>query len=48
MLDEVYASEPAAVPELFEQCTSHECASVDVATVARAATYSAVDTVLVD
>jgi hypothetical protein len=48
VLDEVYARELAAVRELFELRFSHERASTDVATVARAATFGVVDTVLVD
>jgi hypothetical protein len=48
VLDEVYADELAAVGELFDLRFSHGRASTDVATVARAATYGAVDTLLVD
>ena len=48
VLDEVYADELAAIAELFELRSSHGRASTDVATVARAATYGAVDTLLVD
>lgn len=48
VLDEVYAGELAAVRDLFELRFAHERASTDVATVARAATHGAVDTLLVD
>lgn len=48
VLDEVYARELKAIRELFDLRASHERASTDVATVARAATYGAVDTLLVD
>lgn len=48
VLDEVYASELAALRDRFELRSSQNRASTDVATVARAATYGAVDTLLVD
>jgi hypothetical protein len=48
VLDEVYARELSAIQQLFEQRFSQDRASTDVATVARAATYGVVDTVLVD
>jgi hypothetical protein len=48
ILDEVYAEELAALRDLFELRFSHGRASTDVATVARAATQGAVDTLLVD
>ena len=48
VLDEVYARELAAIRDLFELRFSHERASADLATVARAATYGAVDTLVVD
>jgi hypothetical protein len=48
VLDEVYAREMAALRELFDLRFSHERASADLATVARAATYGAVDTLVVD
>jgi hypothetical protein len=48
VLDGVYADELAAIGELFELRLAHDRASTDVATVARAATYGAVDTLLVD
>jgi Bacterial archaeo-eukaryotic release factor family 11 len=48
VLDEVYASELAAVRDLFDLRFSQGRASTDLATVARAATYAAVDTLLVD
>jgi hypothetical protein len=48
MLDRVYASELAATRDRFQLRFSHDRASTDVATVARAATYGAVDTLLVD
>ena len=47
-LDEVYAGELAAIHERYELRVSDERASTDVATVARAATYGAVATLLVD
>lgn len=48
VLDAVYARELAAVRERYEQRFEQDRASADVAAVARAATYGAVDTVLVD
>jgi hypothetical protein len=48
VLDDVYASELAALRDLFEQRLAQDRTSTDVATVARAATYGAVDTLLVD
>ena len=48
VLDDLYASEIAAIRERFEQLSSNDRASSDVATVARAATQGAVDTLLVD
>jgi hypothetical protein len=48
VLDDVYAGELAAIRDRFELRSSHGRASTDVATVARAATYGAVDTLLVD
>jgi hypothetical protein len=48
VLDEVYEGELAAIRDLFELRRSHERASADLATVARAATYGAVDTLVVD
>jgi hypothetical protein len=48
VLDEVYAGELSAIRELYDLRFSQHRASADVATVARAATYGAVDTLLVD
>jgi hypothetical protein len=48
VLDDVYARELTELRELFEQRFAQDRASTDVATVARAATYGAVDTLLVD
>lgn len=48
VLDQVYANELSAIRDLFELRSSDDRASTDVATVARAATYGAVDTLLVD
>jgi hypothetical protein len=48
VLDQVYAGELAEIRERFDLRFSHDRASTDVATVARAATYGAVDTLLVD
>jgi hypothetical protein len=48
VLDGVYADELAAVGDLFELRSAHGRGSTDVATVARAATQGAVDTLLVD
>lgn len=48
VLDEVYAGELAAIRDRFELRSSDGRASTDVATVARAATFGAVDTLLAD
>jgi hypothetical protein len=48
VLDEVYAGELASIRDRFELRSSQGRASTDMATVARAATYSTVDTLLVD
>jgi hypothetical protein len=48
VLDEVYAGELATIRERFERSAPDERASTDIATVARAATLGAVDTLLVD
>lgn len=48
VLDEVYAGELAAIRDRFELRSSDGRASADVATVARAATAGAVDTLLAD
>jgi hypothetical protein len=48
ILDELYEHELSTIRERFELLRSEERASSDVATVARAATYGAVDTLLVD
>jgi Bacterial archaeo-eukaryotic release factor family 11 len=48
VLDEVYASELAAIRNRFQLRSSQNRASTDIATVARAATHGAVDTLLVD
>jgi len=48
VLDDIYAREAAAVRERFAALSSDGRASGDVATVARAATQGAVDTLLVD
>jgi hypothetical protein len=48
VLDEVYAAELSAIRDLFDLRFSRDRASTDVATVARAATYGAVDALLVD
>ena len=48
VLDEVHAEELAAIRDRFELRSSQGRASTDVAEVARAATYGAVDTLLVD
>jgi hypothetical protein len=48
VLDEVYASELAAICDRFELRSSQNRASTDIATVARAATHGAVDALLVD
>jgi hypothetical protein len=44
----VYESELSAIQARFELRFSHDRASTDVATLARAATYGAVDTLFVD
>jgi hypothetical protein len=48
VLDELHARELSELRERFEQRFDQDRASTDVATVARAATYGAVDTVIVD
>jgi release factor family 11 len=48
VLDEVYAGELSALRDSFELRSSHERASSDLATIARAATYGAVETLFVD
>ena len=48
VLDGVYEREVSAMRDRFTRCSSDGRASADVATVARAATYGAVDTLLVD
>jgi hypothetical protein len=48
VLDELYAGELSGLHELYELRVGQGRASSDVAEVARAATYGAVDTVLVD
>ena len=48
VLDEAYAHELAAVRASFELRSAHGRASTDVAAVARAATYGAVDTLIAD
>jgi hypothetical protein len=48
LLDDVYARELAKVGEAFDQRFGQDRASSDLATVARAATYGAVGTLLVD
>ena len=48
VLDEVYADELSAIREVFDLRFSYGRASIDVATVARTATFGAVDTLLVD
>jgi Bacterial archaeo-eukaryotic release factor family 11 len=48
VLDQVYASELAAIRDRFELRFEQDRASTDVAAVARAATQGAIDTVLVD
>lgn len=48
VLDGIYAAELRAVHELFEQRSAHGRAATDIVDVARAATFGAVDTVLVD
>jgi hypothetical protein len=48
VLDQVYADELAAIRKRFDLRFSQERALTDLATIARAATYGAVDTLLVD
>jgi hypothetical protein len=48
VLDELHARQLSELRERFEQSLAQDRASADVATVARAATYGAVDTVIVD
>ncbi len=48
VLDEVNARELAELRDRFELRFSHDRASTDLATIARAATFGAVDTLLVD
>jgi len=48
VLDELYASELDAIHELYRRRASEHRAAADVVDVARAATFGAVDTVLVD
>jgi hypothetical protein len=48
VLDNVYAGQLAEIRSRFEQRFADDRGSTDVATVARAATYGAVDTLLVD
>lgn len=48
VLDELHARELSELRERFEQSFAQDRASTDVATVARAATYGAVETVIVD
>jgi hypothetical protein len=48
ILDELYAADLAAIRERFEALRSQGRASTDIVDVARAATYGAVDTLLVD
>ena len=48
VLDEIYASELAAIHELYGRRGSEHRALSDIVDVARAATFGAVDTVLVD
>jgi Bacterial archaeo-eukaryotic release factor family 11 len=48
VLDELHARELSELRERFEQSLAQDRASTDVATIARAATYGAVDTVIVD
>jgi hypothetical protein len=48
VLDDVYARDLTALRDLFEERSTQGRASTDVAMVARAATYGAVDTLLVD
>lgn len=48
VLDQLYAGELSAIQDLFDVRSRRGRASTDVATVARAATHGAVDTLLVD
>jgi Bacterial archaeo-eukaryotic release factor family 8 len=48
LLDQVYADELSAIHDRFELRSSDGRASTDLATLARAATYGAVETLLVD
>ncbi len=48
VLDRLYAAEIARVRDLFEQRTRQGRTTIDIATAARAATWGAVDTLLVD
>jgi hypothetical protein len=48
VLDEVYARELSAVHELFRVRFEQDRASTDITTIARAATYGAVDTLIAD
>jgi hypothetical protein len=48
VLDRLYAKQLAEVRSLFERRRAEGRATTDIATAARAATYGAVDTVLVD
>jgi Bacterial archaeo-eukaryotic release factor family 11 len=48
VLDEVYASELSAIRDRYELLSSHGRGSTDLAMIARAATYGAVETLLVD
>ena len=48
VLDELYASELDTIHELYRRRASEHCAAADIVDVARAATFGAVDTVLVD
>ena len=48
VLDELYASELEAIHELYRRRASEHRAAADIVDVARAATFGAVDTVLVD
>ena len=48
VLDELYAADLAALRELFETRTSQGRGAIELSDVGRAATYGAIDTVLVD
>ena len=48
MLDEIYAAELAELRSLYEQRTAQGRASDEITTLARAATFGAVDTAFVD